>query len=140
MRRRRPLLLAVAASVTLAGLTGCSPEQASIDCPVALRIGPVVYDSVTLTSQRPRGGATSADESACDDEGSGAVGPHFPEQPAVVAARFFEEYGESVLGVRVDSGSYRGAWQVFVADDLVGEERDRIATALGRAVPQSRPR
>jgi hypothetical protein len=92
-----------------------------------VRADGIVYSPLGMT-QRAATEYSSADESDCHDVGRDAPGSVFSETPRQVATWTFDGYAPAkVLGVR----SHEGSFDVFVADSVPPEERDKIERSVG---------
>lgn len=116
--------------VVIAAATGCSATstQSSADCAAQIRVAGVVYTSYGTTN---RGAArhVEADEAECHDVGADAPGSVFADTPRQVRTWTFTGYSpDEVLGVRHG----RNGFEVFVADTVQPDDRERIYAGLSR--------
>jgi len=118
-------------ALALGGVAGCTVSegpQAAGDCQSQVRLDGRVYTGWGFT-RRDATRFAMADRAECHDNGRYAVGSVFTDDPAQVAVWSFDGYDtELVVGVR----SHDGPFEVFVADSVARDDRDRIIENLSR--------
>ena len=120
---------AVLALVTALAAAGCQDAATeAADCQ-----GQIQVDGATFTSygsaQRDATAHGTADQAECDDTGQNPAGSVFPDDPQQVETWRFAGYPPAeVLGVRSGGDGF----EVYVADSLPDDERDRILEELSR--------
>ena len=130
-RRREGLLVAlVAVAASACSVLGGGGSVATADCGTRIRSAGVVFTSSGFIRQGGTAYGTAL-ESVCEDVGKDARGSVFTDESRRLTVFRFAGYPPSqVLGAR--SARVRG-FEVFVADTLDRDERDRIFEELGLA-------
>lgn len=119
-------------ATTVCVSSSCSDETqppSTAKCIGQVRLVGVTYDSVEAVGKSLAQEASGMAEVArCGDMGESPVGPYYPDDAELVQAWSVPEYPATmVIGIRDGA-----LLQVFVAETLSIEERDRIVSDLKR--------
>ena len=109
--------------------SGCQEAATTaVDCQAQIRVDGATFTSYGSTQREAKRHGT-ADQAECHDTGLEPAGSVFSAEPPQMETWRFDGYPPAeVLGVR----SVRDSFEVYVADSLPDDERDRILEELGR--------